>query len=62
MANSNEITKPVMVLKIIHNDIRNKAVWNDVKIFRLASALLECMLQNHPDEVEEIIKKLKMKK
>jgi len=58
----NEIYKSLMVRKELHHEISKLSSWNTIKMKDLTSALLECMLNTHREEVEEIIKKLKMKK
>ena len=62
MTTENEICKSLMVRKDIHREIAKLASWHSIKMKDITSALLEYMLQKHPEELEEIIKKLKMKK
>ena len=54
--------KPVTLSKELHSQLKRKAVVNDIKLYLLVEELLQRMLTEHKEEVEEIIKELKILK
>jgi len=61
MTNNNKF-KPVQIYRTLQVKIATMAKFNEIHIKVLASKIVECMLEKHPDEIEEIIKKIKITK
>lgn len=54
--------RPLQVGREVHKEIANRCRWHEIKMKDLATAMLHKMFTDHKDEIEEIIKDLKMKK
>ena len=58
----NKIFKKVEVYKELHQQIGMVCWKNDIQIRVLTSKMLETMLTKHKEEVEQIIKEIKIKR
>ena len=59
---TNNKFKPVQIRKKIHNKIAVLATMNDITMKMLTSKMLEFMFEKYKDEIEQIIKEIKIKK
>lgn len=50
----------IVIKKEIHKEISKIASWNEIKIQDLCSELLSCMLTEHKEQVDAIVKILKL--
>ena len=60
--NTRKFFRKVEIDETLHKQIRKKCWENDVKIKDLTSALISKMFKDHPEEIEKIIKEIKMKR
>lgn len=59
---TNNKIKTVYIYKELHNKISVMASLNEITMKVLTSKIIARMFENHPDEIKEIIKEIKMKK
>jgi len=61
MTNNNRV-KPVQIYRKLHTKIATMAKFHEIPIKILASEIFAYMLENHQEQIEEIIKKIKITK